>query len=44
MEPTMSQGIADLLSRSAPTLLEDSLGVSALAVLLYVGLALPGLF
>jgi hypothetical protein len=40
----MDDGLKALLARTAPTLVEDALGVAALAVLLVVGLHLPAFF
>lgn len=39
----MVDSLKSVLSRSAPTLLEDLAGCLALVVLLYVGLHLPSL-
>ena len=38
----MFSEIKAILSRSAPTFLEDSMGVAALFILLFVGLTLSG--
>ncbi len=39
----MAQEIKSVIARSRDTLLADTLGVIALMVMLFVGLALPGL-
>ncbi len=39
----MAQEIRSVIARSRDTLLADTLGVIALMVMLFVGLALPGL-
>ena len=39
----MAEEIKSVISRSRDTLLADALGVAALMVMLFVGLALPGL-
>ncbi|WP_341365944.1 hypothetical protein [Yoonia sp. BS5-3] len=39
----MAEEIKSVISRSRDTLLADALGVAALVVMLFVGLALPGL-
>lgn len=39
----MAEEIKSVISRSRDTLLADALGVVALMVMLFVGLALPGL-
>jgi len=39
----MAQEIKSVILRSRETLLADALGVAALIVMLFVGLALPGL-
>lgn len=39
----MAEDIKSVISRSRDTLLADALGVAALMVMLFVGLALPGL-
>ena len=39
----MDEDIKSVISRSRDTLLADALGVAALMVMLFVGLALPGL-
>lgn len=39
----MADQIRSVISRSRDTLVMDALGVAALVVLLWVGLALPGL-
>ena len=40
----MTRTIADTISRSSDTILEDALGLAALVVMLFAGLSLPGLF
>ncbi|MEM8694346.1 MAG: hypothetical protein AAGG57_21100 [Pseudomonadota bacterium] len=39
----MAEDIKSVITRSRDTLLADALGVVALMVMLFVGLALPGL-
>ncbi len=39
----MAQEIKSVIDRSRDTILADALGVAALVVMLFVGLALPGL-
>jgi hypothetical protein len=40
---TMAKEIKDVITRSADTIISDALGVVALAVMLFVGLCLPGM-
>lgn len=39
----MLDGLRSVLERTAPTIVEDALGCLALAVILFVGLHLPGM-
>lgn len=39
----MTTDLKSVLRRASPTLIEDALGAAALAVMLIVGLHLPGL-
>ena len=39
----MAQEIKSIINRSRDTIISDALGVVALMVMLFVGLALPGL-